>query len=82
MEETADVKSQPTIGSTTISSKEQGWIRDEVRKIMGQTFPGIQIQKGFNPEMSTVKPKPAIAGQVFSGNEGSQVETIDLVSGS
>ena len=40
-EETSDVKSQPTIGSTTMSSTEKQWIRDEVKSIIGQAFPRI-----------------------------------------
>ena len=59
------VTSQPTIGSTTISSSEEQWIRNEVRKIMGQKFPGIQI-----PSSSATVPTPAIAGQKTSGIEG------------
>ena len=70
-------ESQPTIGATTISSKEEQWIRQEVRKIMGQNFPGIQI-----PTSSDVRTTPAIAGQGFSGIEGNATNTIDLRSSS
>ena len=75
--DTSGEASQSTIGSTTISSREEQWIRNEVRNIMGQTFPGIQI-----PEISTTRPTPAIAGQAFSGNKRNLTNTIDLRSGS
>ena len=75
--DTSGEASQPTIGSTTISSREEQWIRNEVRNTMGQTFPRIQI-----PEISTMRPTPAIAGQAFSGNERNLTSTIDLRSDS
>ena len=69
------VASQPTIGSTTISSSEEQWIRNEVRKVMGQNFPGIQI-----PSSSATVPTPAIAGQKSSGIERNATNVIDLCS--
>ena len=71
------VASQPTIGSTTISSREEQWIQNEVRKVMGQNFPGIQI-----PSSSATAPTPAITGQKVSGIEGNATHVIDLRSGS
>ena len=77
MEDTSGEVSQPIIGSTTISSREEQWIRGEVRRIIGQTFPRIQI-----PEMSTAQPTTTIADRALSGNEENLTKTIGLCSGS
>ena len=80
--ETSNVKSQPTVGSTTISSNERQWIRDEVRNIIDQSFPGIQMQTGNNPNMKIAKSISTVVEQTMSGNQRNQTEVINLCSNS
>ena len=80
--EISDVKSQPTIGSTTISSNERQWIRDEVRNIIDQSFPRIQMQMNSNPHMKTAESVSTVVEQTIPRNQGNQTEIINPFSNS
>ena len=55
------LKSQSTIGSTTISLREQQWIKNELRYIIGWAFPDIQTRVG-NPKMGPTRSASTIVG--------------------